>query len=274
MPAVPPRARVPDRAAARVLDRAAVRVLDRLAEAAEVLVPVECAVCRAPGSGLCRGCRMLLRRSCARPFEASSAAPLLGPCLPVTAAGRYAHELATCLLAFKNGGRTDLAPVLAAGLATALRAAAPSWPPGPVLLVPVPTAPSALRRRWFDPVLVLLEDSARRGVLPAGSAVAGHLRHRGGAGVLPAPAQKRLGRAGRRARPAGSLRAVVPAGARCVVVDDVLTTGATLAEAARALRAGGADVVGAVVLAAVRPPAVPLTADSRPAPPGAGEYRL
>ncbi|WP_255396324.1 hypothetical protein [Kocuria sp. CNJ-770] len=104
---------------ARALDRAAVRVLDRLAEAAEVLVPVECAVCRAPGSGLCRGCRMLLRRSCARPFEASSAAPLLGPCLPVTAAGRYAHELATCLLAFKNGGRTDLAPVLAAALATA-----------------------------------------------------------------------------------------------------------------------------------------------------------
>lgn len=257
---------------ARALDRAAVRVLDRLAEAAEVLVPVECAVCRAPGSGLCRGCRMLLRRSCARPFEASSAAPLLGPCLPVTAAGRYAHELATCLLAFKNGGRTDLAPVLAAALATALRAAAPSWPPGPVLLVPVPTAPSALRRRWFDPVLVLLEDCARRGVLPAGTAVAGHLRHR--RGVLPGPAQKRLGRAGRRTRQAGSLRAAVPAGARCVVVDDVLTTGATLAEAARALRAGGADVVGAVVLAAVRPPAVPLTADSRPAPRGAGEYRL
>ncbi|MGX5358742.1 ComF family protein [Kocuria sp. KH4] len=268
MPVVPH----PARGASRALDRWGARVLDRLAEAAEVLVPVECAVCRAPGSSLCRVCRMLLRRSCARPFEASSAAPLLGPCLPVTAGGRYAHQLATCLLAFKNGGRTDLAPVLAAGLATALRAAAPSWPPGPVLLVPVPTAPSALRRRWFDPVLVLLEDCARRGVLPAGAAVGKHLRHRGG--VLPGPAQKRLGRAGRRARQAGSLRAVVPAGARCVVVDDVLTTGATLAEAARALRAGGADVVGAVVLAAVRSPAVPLIADSRPAPPGAGEYQV
>ena len=256
----------------RALDRAAARVLDRLAEAAEVLLPVECAVCRAPGVSLCRACRLVLRRSCARPFEASSAAPLLDPPLAVVAGGRYAHGLATCLLALKSTGRTDLVPVLAACLATALHTAAPGWPPGPVLLVPVPTSPAALRRRGFDPVRLLLEDCARRGVLPAEAVVSRGLRHRT-TGTLPAgPAQKRLGTAGRRARPAGSMRGTAAPGARCVVVDAVLTTGATLGEAARALRAGGAEVVGAVVLAAVRPSVVPLTADSGPVPPGPGVH--
>lgn len=253
----------------RALDRAAARVLDRLSEAAELLLPVECAVCRAPGTGLCRACRLVLRRSCARPFETSSAAPLLDPPLPVVAAGRYAHGLATCLLALKSTGRTDLVPVLAACLATALHTAAPDWPPGPVLLVPVPSSPAALRRRWFDPVRLLLEDCARRGVLPAGAVVSRDLRHRGTAALLTGTAQKRLGTAGRRSRPGGTLRGTAGPGARCVVVDDVLTTGATLGEAARALRAGGAEVVGAVVLAAVRPPAVPLSADPRPARPDA-----
>jgi predicted amidophosphoribosyltransferase len=175
MPATPP--------TARALDRAAARALDLLAEAAEVLLPVECAVCRAPGTALCRACRLVLRRSCARPFEASSAAPLLDPPLSVVAAGRYAHGLATCLLALKSTGRTDLVPVLAACLATALHAAAPGWPAGPVLLVPVPTSPAALRRRWFDPVRLLLEDCARRGALPAGAVVGAETAgHRGPAG--------------------------------------------------------------------------------------------
>lgn len=258
----------------RRLDRAAARAAARLSEAAEVLLPVECAVCRAPGTSLCRPCRLLLRRSCARPFEASSAAPLLDPPLPVTAAGRYAHELAVCVLAFKNGGRTDLAPVLSACLAAALRSAAQSWPPGPVLLVPVPTTPSALRRRWFDPVRLLLEGCARRGVLPPGAAVHRALRPRGSSGLFPGPAQKRLGTGGRRSRPSGSMLAVGAGASRCVVVDDVLTTGATLTEAARALRAGGADPVGAVVLAAVRPPAVAPTADSLRQACATREYRL
>ncbi|SEB86630.1 ComF family protein [Arthrobacter woluwensis] len=85
--------------------------------------------------------------------------------------------------------------------------------------------------------------------------------------TLPGPGngQKGLGAAARRRRLAGSMRlsrafrcaygADALKGARCVLVDDVLTTGATLAEAGRVLQGAGARVLGAVAIAATRPPA-------------------
>ncbi|MGJ3188777.1 ComF family protein [Paenarthrobacter sp. FR1] len=72
--------------------------------------------------------------------------------------------------------------------------------------------------------------------------------------------QKGLGRGERANRVRGSMhvrgrRIQELRGRRCILVDDVLTTGATLAEAARAVTAAGGLVCGAVVLAATRPPA-------------------
>jgi predicted amidophosphoribosyltransferase len=96
--------------------------------------------------------------------------------------------------------------------------------------------------------------------------------------ALPmAGGQKGLGRGARSRRVRGSMRvrsgpwAPDLRGQPCIIVDDVLTTGATLAEAARALTLAGAQVRGAVVLAATRPPAASdLSVDGRAV---AGEER-
>lgn len=264
------------------------RLGDRTAEAAaEVLalaIPVDCVCCGAEDSALCGACSRKLRLLTLRPFRAEAQAPALidmdgSVLLPVVAAGAYRAELAQCLLSFKSHGQARLGAELARGLARALHAS--SGPGQGLVLVPVPTSAAAYRRRGFSPVHILLRrlvrgdeipgftvaDALRKSVPPARNTkppalpVWGRLRDGPtGAGSLSG-GQKGLGRGERARRVRGSMRARSgpwPArveGRACIIVDDVLTTGATLAEAARALRAAGAIVSGAVVLAATRPPA-------------------
>jgi predicted amidophosphoribosyltransferase len=231
-----------------------------------LLLPTSCVLCAAEDAALCPTCARNLRARTRRPFRAESAAPALMDVngtvlLPVVAAGAYAHELAHLLLAFKNGGRADLAGPLAACLAGALETAvagpAVSLPraAGELLLVPVPGSGRSFRRRGFVPVLLLLRLLKRRRALPAGTELCCALRLRWRR-PWRARNQKGLGRSRRRANVHNSMRADGSlAGRTVVIVDDVLTTGATLAEAARALREAGALVSGAVVLAATAAPA-------------------
>lgn len=245
----------------------------------EIVVPVECVVCRAPAATLCPPCRRLLSRTTAHPRRVEHHARHAHG-LPIVAAGPYEHELATCLLAFKQAGRTDVTDVLARVLARTLRAAVDRTPSGglhlPVELVPVPSSATALRRRWFDPVKVLLDavdvettvdpdlhcvpwlahtscDPAGAletllGKVPrAGGAQAQKFKtadQRGAAGKPPFRVVRGRGdRDGGRRRPAG-----------VVLVDDVVTTGATLHRARNVLEDAGATVLGAVVLAAANTP--------------------
>lgn len=217
-----------------------------------------------------------------------SPGPPHGP-LPVIAAGRYARAVSVVLLAYKNHGHVDLAAPIAAALAGALHVAVADCgiedapPASPVLLVPVPTRAASRRKRGYDPLALVLSRLDRSGRLPAGAVLAPAVRQlpflvrletaleRGGpaslvraavAPVLPGlgGGQKGLGRRGRRAAVLHSMGAVhrtrsALTGRRCLIVDDVLTTGATIGEVHRVLVAGGARVVGAVVIAATASPA-------------------
>lgn len=211
-----------------------------------------------------------------------------GP-LPVIAAGRYRHAVSAVLLAYKNHGHVDLAAPVAAALAGALHEAVAQLGAGgagygaarPVLLVPVPGRASSRRRRGYDPLRLLLSRLDRNGGLPAGAMIAAGARHvgpvarladtpRGGPGATLRAAvaalsgtrggQKALDRTRRRTNVLYSMRGVrdaraLLAGRDCIVVDDVLTTGATIGELHRVLRGCGARVLGAVVVAATAPPA-------------------
>lgn len=262
--------------------------------------PTECVVCSAPDISLCAHCLASVRRATVRPFHAESGAeslpekwPEVRPAdwsypetgvhpLPVIAAGHYRKDLALTVLAYKNHGHTDLVRPLQAALAGALHRALEEagGPDRPVILVPVPTKQRSVRRRGYDPLGLLLAGLRKRGELPAGCTVTQAVRHRGPAGpggwlrsVVSGSAQKGLGRGERRSNVAHTMQLDVRwrgqlSGHLCVVVDDVLTTGSTIAEVARVLRLEGAQVAAAVVVAATPAPAG--TEDKAPVPaPGA-----
>ncbi len=213
----------------------------------DLVLPSACAACGVPGSDLCPGCTLSLA-------EEPEVRRTPGLCVGV--AGPYGGAARDAVVAHKERGRLPLARPLGGALAAAVAALEV---PGPLVLVPVPSTRAAVRARGHDHARRLARSAAAAltacGLPAVAVPLLVHVRAVADQGGLDAGARadNLHGALGCRSRPRGAL----------VVVDDVLTTGATVREAVRALRAAGGDVVGAAVVAAV-PAAAAVQVPGRP----------
>lgn len=221
-----------------------------LSAAIELAVPLECGGCRRPGAGWCAPCRAAFADG-PEPVR-----PRIDPGVPLWAMGVYAGPRQEVVLAAKEHGRTDLIRDLGAVLALALarlREDGQIAPAAlaPLVLVPAPTRRSAARRRGGDPVRRIAEAAARTTgevfgtrpqVWPALETAPGAADS---VGLSARERDENLRGRVRWTRRAGRAPA---AGAEVVLVDDVVTTGATMAEAVRVLAAGGVRVRAGLTL--------------------------
>lgn len=196
------------------------------AEVLGFLLAAQCAGCDEPEKLLCDTCRGELRPA---PIDLRTPGGLR-----VRAALSFDGVRARCIRRLKDEGETLLARPLGAALAAALPDALVGGPS----LVPVPTSGRSMRRRGYRVPELLIRAASER-PLRALSTAHGRRDQRG------------LDAIGRAANVRGSMRARSHGeGLEVIVVDDVMTTGVTLDEAARRLERAGYRVASAIVLAA------------------------
>ena len=228
----------------------------RLAAAvADLVLPATCTACGAPARSLCDACATDLLGGLVRFGGPTWVTPDPVPqgwpgCVAVTAYDGVARSL---VAGYKDDDRRDarrlLAPLLAAAILGACAGAGGGDDgAGGVVLVPAPTSPAARRRRGRDCLGELTRAAAT--LLPGSVQMLGLL-----AQTRRVRDQAGLGAADRRTNLAGAV-AVRRAhrgrldGLSCLLVDDVVTTGATLVECARALSEEGVTVIGASAVCA------------------------
>lgn len=222
-----------------------------LAPMLDLVLPLQCGGCDAAATAWCEACA---RDLAVRPDEPHLVVPRLDPGVPVLSLGRYAGPRRKAIVALKEHGRADLQRPLAAALGTAIVQLL-TWGllDAPLTLVPAPTRRSAARRRGGDPVTRIARGAvaaATPAAIPAPGGgrplltVAPVLRFtaftRDSVGLSPAARQRNV---------AGRVRLAAPVTGPVVIVDDIVTTGATAAESVRVLQTAGIEVVAVLALA-------------------------
>jgi predicted amidophosphoribosyltransferase len=209
----------------------------------DLVLPLECGGCAAPSTRWCEACAKELSMS---PDAPRVVTPRIDPGVPVFALGRYAGARRRAIVAMKDRGRIDLSAPLARVLALGVhRLLLWGLLDVPLTIVPAPTRGWAARRRGGDPVTRI-----------ATLATAGH-PHITVVRALRMKALARdsagLGSAARERNIAGRVLLTsrrVQADHEVLLVDDIVTTGATARESVRVLQTAGARVSAVLALAA------------------------
>lgn len=211
-----------------------------LAAAADLAWGGRCCGCGLPGPVSCPACVAAVRACVPAAVPGTAGQP------PTWTRGSYEAELRALILACKERQGLGLVPLLAElCLGSCAAALETVWTGGPVLLVPVPSSRATVAERGFD----LTYQLARRvacGLRSLGlDAAPGRLLR-----LTAGRDQVGLSVTDRAANRAHSMRATPGRPGAVVVLDDIVTSGATLTEASRVLSAAGREVLGAAVVAA------------------------
>jgi predicted amidophosphoribosyltransferase len=174
--------------------------------------------------------------------EPHLATPRIDPGVPVFALGRYAGPRRQAIVALKEHGRRDLVTPLARALALGIHQLL-SWGilDTPCTVVPAPTRALAARRRGGDPVTRIAQRATEQHPeIKVVQALRTRAMVRDSVGLTSADRERNL---------SGRIKITKRVGGDVLLVDDIITTGATAREAVRMLQKAGANVTAVLTLA-------------------------